>query len=159
YETLTLARAGHVMHLKINRPQVMNAANAQMEIELASFFTDVNRDDDVRAIIFSGEGKNFSAGGDFDYMKDLLEHPEKDMSTLQKGKWLVFDMLECDKPISARVNGNTCGMGSTLALFADVSFVADKSKIADPHVAIGIVAGDGSDVIWPQLIGNSRVKE
>jgi enoyl-CoA hydratase len=159
YKTLTLTRSGHILHLTMNRPQVMNAANAQMEIELASFFTDVNRDDEVRAIIFSGEGKNFSAGGDFEYMKDLIEHPEKAMSAIQQGKRVVFAMLDCVKPIIARVNGHAIGLGATLALFADVSFVADHSKIADPHVAIGFVAGDGGAVIWPQLIGYNRAKE
>ncbi len=159
YETLLIKREGHILHLSMNRPEVMNAANAQMEIELASFFTDVNRDEAARAIIFTGTGPSFSAGGDFDYMRDLIENPEKAMSAIQQGKRVVFAMLDCIKPIIAKVNGHAIGLGATLALFSDVSFMDAGGKIADPHVAIGFVAGDGGAVIWPQLIGYNRAKE
>jgi enoyl-CoA hydratase len=68
-------------------------------------------------------------------------------------------MLDCSKPIIAKINGHAIGLGATLALFCDVTFAAEHAKIADPHVAIGFVAGDGGAVIWPQLIGYNRAKE
>src|SRR5690606_26283084 len=65
----------------------------------------------------------------------------------------------CIKPVIAKINGHAMGLGATLALFCDVSFAAAEAKIADPHVALGFVAGDGGAVIWPQLIGYNRAKE
>lgn len=159
YETLKVRMDGHVLHLTLNRPEAMNAANSQMERELATFFRDVNRDSQVRVIVMSGEGKVFSAGGDFAYMRDLIENPSAAWDGIQQGKQVIFAMLDCIKPVVAKINGHAMGFGATIALFADVSIAADGIKIADPHVAIGFVAGDGGAVIWPQLIGYNRAKE
>src|SRR3546814_21048482 len=72
---------------------------------------------------------------------------------------LIFSMLDCSKPVIAKINGHAMGIGATLALFCDVTFAADHVRIADPHVPIGFVAGDGGAVIWPQLIGYNRAKD
>lgn len=159
YQTLVVRRDGPILHLLLNRPELMNAANAQMELELANFFTDVNRDADTRVVIFSGAGKAFSAGGDFEYIRDLLDNPSRAWDGIQAGKRVIFSMLDCIKPVIAKINGHAMGLGATLALFSDVSFAADHVRIADPHVALGFVAGDGGAVIWPQLIGYNRAKE
>lgn len=158
YETLLVRCEGHILQLQLNRPE-LNAANAQMEQELTSFFRDVNRDPDVRVVVMSGAGKAFSAGGDFAYMRDLMENPPRAWDGIQQGKQVIFSMLDCIKPVVAKINGHAIGFGATIALFADVSFAAEHVKIADPHVAIGFVAGDGGAVIWPQLIGYNRAKE
>src|SRR5690606_38074363 len=118
-----------------------------------------NRDADTRVVIFSGAGKAFSAGGDFDYIRELIDHPSRAWDGIQAGKRVIFAMLDCIKPVIARINGHAMGLGATLALFSDVSFAAEQVKIADPHVALGFVAGDGGAVIWPQLIGYNRAKE
>ena len=68
-------------------------------------------------------------------------------------------MLECDKPIIARVNGHAVGLGATIALLCDIIIAADHAKIGDPHVNAGLVAGDGGALLWPQLIGFARAKE
>ncbi len=159
YKTLKIEREGTILQLSLNRPELSNAANAEMELELCRFFTDVNRDTQTRVIVLSGQGKAFSAGGDFDYIRDLLDTPEKAWDGIQLGKRVIFSMLDCIKPVIAKINGHAMGLGATLALFCDVSFAADHAKIADPHVALGFVAGDGGAVIWPQLIGYNRAKE
>lgn len=159
YETLSVERDGFILRLQLNRPELSNAANALMERELAGFFRDVNRDAETRVVILSGAGKAFSAGGDFAYMHDLADNPALAYDGIQQGKQVVFAMLDCIKPVIAKINGHAIGLGATLALFADVSFAADHVRIADPHVALGFVAGDGGAVIWPQLIGYNRAKE
>ena len=159
YETLKVSLEGHVLQLQLNRPDTMNAANAAMERELTGFFRAVNQDARVRVIVMSGAGKAFSAGGDFAYMRELLDNPSLAWDGIQQGKQVIFSMLDCIKPIVAKLNGHAIGFGATIALFADVSFAAENVRIADPHVAIGFVAGDGGAVIWPQLIGYNRAKE
>ena len=76
-----------------------------------------------------------------------------------EGKTTIFSLLDVEKPVIAKVNGACVGLGATLALFCDVIFASDRAKLGDPHVAIGLVAGDGGAVIWPQLIGYARAKE
>jgi enoyl-CoA hydratase len=101
----------------------------------------------------------FCAGGDFEYIRGHIAEPSKSWDAGQRGKQIVFSLLDCIKPIVAKINGHAIGFGATLALFCDVTFAADHAKIGDPHVSVGLVAGDGGSVIWPQLVGYGRAKE
>lgn len=159
YGSLAFERDGAILTVTLNRPELMNATNAQMDRELGRFFYEVVQDQETRVIVLTGAGKAFCGGGDFDYIRELMDEPPKIWDSMNDGKRLIFAMLECPKPVIAKVNGHAIGLGATLALFCDVSFAADHAKIADPHVAIGFVAGDGGAVIWPQLIGYNRAKE
>ncbi len=159
YQTLALSHDGKVLTIALNRPEQLNATNAEMEIELCRVFTEVSHDAQTRVVILTGQGKAFSGGGDFGYIREVMDAPEKFLNAMPYAKRLIFSMLDCPKPIIAKINGHAVGLGATLALFCDVSFAANHAKIADPHVAIGFVAGDGGAVIWPQLIGYNRAKE
>jgi len=159
YQTLAFTREGAVLTVELNRPEVMNATNAEGEIELCRFFADVSGDPDTRVVILTGRGKSFCGGGDFGYIREVMDKPERFWDQMAYGKRLIFLLLECTKPVIAKINGHAMGLGATLALFCDVTFAAAHVKIADPHVAIGFVAGDGGAVIWPQLVGFNRAKE
>lgn len=159
YSTLAFRRDGAVLNVLLNRPEVLNAANATMELELGRFFTEVIDDEQTRVVVLSGAGKTFSAGGDFDYMRELLADPAKLRKSIPHAKRVIFSLLDCPKPVLAKINGHAIGFGATLVLFCDVTFAAEQARIADPHVAIGLVAGDGGAIIWPQLIGYNRAKE
>jgi enoyl-CoA hydratase len=159
YQTLTLDRDDAILTITLNRPDVKNATNAQMEIELCRVFAEASDDPETRVLILTGAGSVLSGGGDFGYMREMLDQPSRMWDALPTAKRLVFSMLDCSKPIIAKINGHAIGLGATLALFCDVTFAAEHAKIADPHVAIGFVAGDGGAVIWPQLIGYNRAKE
>src|SRR3546814_13002699 len=86
----------------------------------------------------------------------MMDQPARFLDTMPYSKRLIFSMLDCSKPVIAKINGHAMGLGATLALFCDVTFAADHVRIADPHVPIGFVAGDGGAVIWPQLIEIGR---
>ena len=159
YQTLLLSREDAILTITLNRPQVMNATNALMDTELARVFLEAAVDAQTRVIVVTGAGKAFAAGGDFDYMQTMQDDPAQFWDGMVYAKRLVFSMLDCSKPIVAKINGHAMGLGATIALFCDVTFAAEHVKIADPHVAIGFVAGDGGAVIWPQLIGYNRAKE
>lgn len=159
YTTLKLERDGAVLTVTLNRPEFRNASNAQMERELCRAFTEINEDPETRVVILTGAGKALCGGGDFGYIREMMDTPPKMWDALPAAKRLVFSMLDCSKPVIAKINGHAIGLGATLALFCDVSFAAEHAKIADPHVAIGFVAGDGGAVIWPQLVGYNRAKE
>lgn len=159
YQTIQISRRGRVLYLAINRPEVLNAVNGRLHTELAQIFVDAGSDKDSDVIVLTGAGRAFCAGGDVDWMQDAIDNPESFEQTIAEAKAIIFTLLDCEKPVIAKVNGPAVGLGATLALFCDVIFAADTAIISDPHVSIGMVAGDGGAVIWPQLIGYARAKE
>lgn len=159
YRTIAFLRRGRVLEVALNRPEHLNAVDERMHEELAHLFDDVARDPDSDIIVLTGSGRAFCAGGDIKWMQSAIEEPARFEKTAREGKKVVFSLLECEKPIIAKVNGHATGLGATLALFCDVIFAAETAKIGDPHVIVGLVAGDGGAVIWPQLIGYARAKE
>lgn len=159
YETLVLERQDRVLTITMNRPELMNAVNLRLHEELAEVFYFAAKDTDSDIVVLTGAGRAFSAGGDLDHILSNAANPELFDEEVRLAKRIVFSMLDLDKPLICRMNGHAVGLGATLALFCDVIFAADTAKIGDPHVAIGLVAGDGGAVIWPQLIGLCRAKE
>lgn len=160
YEQLvvTLDEAG-VATVAMDRPDKLNAAGAVMHRELSLVFRELERAPEVRVIVLTGNGKAFSAGGDIEWMQEMIDDPSIFERTIREAKEIVLSMLDCEKPIVARVNGHATGLGATLALFCDVIFMSERAKIGDPHVGIGLVAADGGAIIWPQLVGYARAKE
>jgi enoyl-CoA hydratase len=159
YKSLLLQRDGKVLNVTFNRPEAMNAFDPVMEAELRRLLLEVAHDPATHAVVLTGAGKAFSAGGDLEQIREVMEHPELFFKSIAEAKQLVFSMLDCPKPIIAKINGHAIGLGATVALFSDITFAANHAKIADPHVQVGFVAGDGGAVIWPQLIGYNRAKE
>lgn len=159
YTTLLLQRDGNVLNVSFNRPEASNAFNPQMEVELRRFLMEVAHDAQTHVVVLTGAGKHFSAGGDLGYIREVMERPELFFPTIVEAKQLVQLLLDCPKPIIAKINGHAIGLGATLALFCDITFAANHAKIADPHVLVGFAAGDGGSIIWPQLVGYNRAKE
>lgn len=159
YRNIAFERNGRILTLTLNRPDQLNAVDAALHTELAQVFADVARDPDSDVIILTGAGRAFCAGGDITWMQEAVDDPASFERTAIEGKQIVFSLLDCEKPIIAKVNGHAIGLGATMALFCDVIFAADSAKIADPHVRVGLVAGDGGAVIWPQLVGFAKAKE
>lgn len=161
YEFLSIERDDGVLNVTLNRPDRYNAIHHELHRELADIFYDIAVDDDVAVIVLTGAGKAFCAGGD---LKAMQEHAAATgaaghyLSTVD-AKRIVYGMLDLEKPVIAKINGPAIGLGATIALFADMTYMADRAVIADPHVSAGVVAGDGGAIIWPQLIGYSRAKE
>ena len=158
YRTMLVERReGGVGVLTLNRPERLNAVNGTMHSELARFSLDFAKDPELRALVVTGAGRAFCAGGDFSPDDPVGSNPDgTDMWA--EARQIVDRMLECEKPIISAVNGYAMGLGATVALLADVVVVSPKAVIADTHVAMGIGAGDGGQLIWPHLIGVNRAK-
>lgn len=159
YVGLKLERNGQVLTIRFNRPEHLNGVSGEVEQSLCRALRFASHDPDTRVVVLTGEGKAFSAGGDFEYIRDLIDHPQKFWTAMTSAKELIATLLDVSKPVIAKINGHAIGLGATIALFCDVTFAADHAKIADPHVALGFVAGDGGAIIWPQLVGYNRAKE
>jgi enoyl-CoA hydratase/carnithine racemase len=159
YQRLLFERNGRLLTITLNRPEALNSTDELLHSELARVFIDCATDPDSDVIILTGAGRAFSAGGGHEAMQKTIDEPERFERLAVEAKRIVYSMLDCSKPIIAKVNGHAIGFGATLALFCDVIFAADHAKIGDPHVKVGYVAGDGGAVIWPQLLGFARAKE
>lgn len=159
YKSLLFQRRGRVLEIIINRPDKMNAVDAALHGELARVFAEAAHDPESDVLVLTGAGKMFSTGGDIELLQKGINEPAFFEDMAREGKQLLFALLDCEKPVIAKVNGHATGLGATMALFCDVIFAADHARIGDPHVAVGLTAGDGGAVIWPQLIGYARAKE
>jgi enoyl-CoA hydratase len=159
YKTILFERQGRILTVTMNRPEKLNAMDAVMHEELSRVFYDVATDADADVIVLTGAGRAFSAGGDIDWMQEMIDDAAVWERTRVEAKKIVFGLLDCEKPIIASINGPAMGLGATIALFCDVIFAGQSAIIADPHVSVGLVAGDGGAIIWPQLVGYARAKE
>lgn len=159
YNQLIVTRAGRLLTVTLNRPELLNAVNLEMLQELADVFTYAATDPHSDVVLLTGAGRAFSAGGDLEHIAGNAARPEQFEYEARLAKQIVYSMLDLEKPLICRLNGHAVGLGATLALMCDVIFAVDTAKIGDPHVALGLVAGDGGAAIWPQRIGFGRAKE
>lgn len=137
-----------------------NAFTDPMHDQLRRLLEDVNYDKQTKVIVITGAGeKAFSAGGDIQHMRDLLDQPRQTVEAFVEARRLLNALLRLEKPLITRLNGHAIGLGATIALFSDLCYAVETARIADPHVAVGYAAGDGGALIWPQLIGYMRARE
>lgn len=158
FKRIDVSRSGRVLTLTLNNPGLRNAVDAVMHEELAEVFTEAGRDPDSDVIILTGAGKDFSAGGDVSWFKRALKG-EAEIPGVREAKQIIFSLLDLEKPVIAKVRGPAVGLGCTIALFCDLVFASTDAVFIDPHVKVGVVAGDGGAVIWPHLAGHMRAKE
>lgn len=144
------------MTLAMDNPP-MNAAAFELHDELSHIFYDVARDD-CGVVILTGAGKAFSAGGDLNEMLANTRDSARQAAMMERAPHIIHSLLALDIPVIARINGHAMGLGATLALFCDVAFMNEDAKIGDPHVNIGLSAGDGGSMIWPLILGYGRAR-
>lgn len=157
YDAIGFERIGDVLRVTLANPRnKINAVDGDMHAELRRLFAELKGEDVARAIVLTGSGRAFSAGGDFDWMSGTRPEDLADMR--REGKQIVWNLLDVEVPIVAAINGHAIGLGATLALLCDVIFMADGAKLGDPHVQVGIVAGDGGAVAWPLAVGPAVAK-
>jgi enoyl-CoA hydratase len=159
YEHLQFRRDGRVLTIVMNRPEVKNASNIRMHRELSRVFADAQQDAGCDIVVLTGAGDAFSSGGDIRAMVDKIADRTLWNDTVDEARALFYSILDLEKPLIARVNGAATGLGATLAVYADISIAADTAVIGDPHVKVGLVAGDGGALMWPLLVGFQKAKE
>lgn len=158
YDNLEVSLEEDVFRIAIDRPEALNAVNAALHTELSEVFDDAY-DADARVVVLTGNGDAFSAGGDVNWMRDSVEEPEKFLETAREGEEIIERIVNLEKPVIAKVNGDATGLGATLALFCDIVMMSEDARIGDPHVNVALVAGDGGAVIWPLLTSLNKAKE
>ena len=157
YSSIRFDRLGDVLKVTLANPRnELNAVDGEMHDELRRLFEELKTERTARAVLLTGSGRAFSAGGDFNWMTSVDTAGLYELR--REGKQIVWNLLDVELPIVAAVNGPAIGLGATLALLCDVIYMADTASVADPHVRVGIVAGDGGAVIWPLALGPAVAK-
>lgn len=162
YAFLQIAIAEKIAVVTLNRPDARNAINPELKRELETIWLDLADDQDVNVIVLTGAGAAFCAGGDVKGMAaraGTAAAAQTMLSTPSRARRLIQNMLEVEQPIIGAINGDAVGAGATLALFCDITVMAEDARIGDPHVRVGLAAGGGGAVIWPLLLGPARGKE
>ena len=158
-ETILIERRGRLLVVTLNRPETLNAFNLALHNEMVEALVFAKDDPGSDVVLLTGAGRAFSAGGDLDHIANSAANPEAFDQEVQIARTIVMTLLDISKPVVCRMNGHAVGLGATIALLCDVIFASGKAKIGDPHVGIGLVAGDGGAIVWTQRIGLARAKE
>lgn len=140
---------GPIRIVRLNRPEDLNAVNHDLHEGVADLWPQLAADRDVRAVVVTGNGRAFSAGGDFGYLRQLAGDTELRRITIETGKRLVLNMVQCRVPVVAAVNGPAVGLGCSIVSLSDVVYMSSSAHLADPHVVVGLVAADGGPITWP----------
>jgi enoyl-CoA hydratase len=157
YEFIRIERQDGILTITLDRPPV-NAFHGAMHTELATVLRGLSADAETRVVILTGNGRHFCAGGDLAWFEQL-GGMDKYAAVLQETYDMLEGILNAPQPVIAMVNGSAIGLGASLALCCDIVYAAENARFADPHVQVGLVAGDGGAALWPLLIGPARAKE
>jgi enoyl-CoA hydratase len=158
-EELTVEADGAVRTVVINRPDELNAINKPLHWALANVWRQLSADREARVVILTGAGRAFSAGGDLDWISSFLEDPAARYESIREGAEIIEEMLRFPLPVIAAVNGAAVGLGCSIAVLCDIVLMSDRAFFADPHVSVGLVAGDGGAGFWPLLTSILRTRE
>jgi len=162
YRELKTALSDRILTITLSNPGRRNAVTPTMSNELAHIWDDVWQDENVAVVILTGEGDSFCSGADLTLLKDSDAEPAQPTVlniTTRIARKHVMGILDCEKPILAKVRGPAFGLGANLALACDMVFASPTARICDSHVKAGLVAGDGAVLLWPLAIGFHRAKE
>jgi len=162
YASLTLHRHGPVLEVIMGAAQSANqklaTADAGMHRELAEIWRDISADPDIRVAIIRGEGRGFSAGGDLSLVEEMANDFATRTRVWHEARDLVYNVINCDKPIVSAMHGPAVGAGLVAGLLADISIAAKTARIVDGHTRLGVAAGDHAAIVWPLLCGMAKAK-
>jgi enoyl-CoA hydratase len=158
YQALELTIADQVAHIRLTRPEVLNRFDPTLHQEFAAVLNRLNGDPAVRAVLLTSTGKVFSAGGDFELMRAAHDSPAERRATVEQARAVLSALTGLIQPIVVAVQGPVVGLGATVVLACDAVVAVKTASIADAHVAMALVAGDGGALVWPQAAGMLRAR-
>jgi enoyl-CoA hydratase/carnithine racemase len=155
---LLIEHRGSVALVTMNNPEGRNAFSDAMHVAMREVWEHLALDASVRSVVLTGAGKAFSAGGNIPGFIRDYEDPQRRRETMRNARRLLEAIAECPKPVIAAVNGPAVGLGCSVAVSCDIVLIAESTFMADTHVSLGLVAGDGGTAIWPLLMSLHKAK-
>ena len=159
YPSLEFDRpAPHVLRLTLRAPGKLNAVSGSMHGELAAVWQTIGDDEETRAVIVRGADGAFSAGGDLDLVLEIANDAATRLRVFHEARDLVYNVINCPKPIVSAITGPAVGAGLAVGLLADISIATPGAWIVDGHTKLGVAAGDHAAIVWPLLCGLAKAK-
>jgi enoyl-CoA hydratase len=159
YPSLEFDRpAPHVLRLTLRAAGKLNAVSGAMHGELAAVWKTIGADEETRAVIVRGADGAFSAGGDLDLVLEIANDAETRRRVFHEARDLVYNVIDCPKPIVSAITGPAVGAGLAVGLLADISIATPSARIVDGHTKLGVAAGDHAAIVWPLLCGMAKAK-
>lgn len=156
---VAVAAEGSIRVVTLNRPKQLNAVNAGLHEGMATVWRQIAADKDAKAVILTGAGKAFCAGGDMDFFGAVQRDADMRTRLMREAKEIMLELARFPLPVVAAINGPAVGLGCSLAVLCDVVLMEESAYIADPHVGVGLVAGDGGAATWPLFTSLLKAKE
>ncbi|WP_028652726.1 enoyl-CoA hydratase-related protein [Nocardioides halotolerans] len=147
-----------IVHITLSRPEQRNALRESDHQRLSVIWDDLDKDADVRVVVVHGAGQSYGAGGDPDYVRQVVSDEDVRRRAWWEARSIVRGMIECRKPIVSAVEGAAVGAGCAIALLADICIVAEDARLIDGHLAMGVSPGDHAAFLWPLAMGIGRAR-
>ncbi len=147
-----------VLRITFNNPETYNSVSAEMHKDMTDVWRVIDMDPNVNSVIVTGAGKAFSSGGDFDFIDSMVGKADRLMVAWKEAKDLVYNVINCSKPIISAINGPAAGAGLVVGILADISIAAKRAMLVDGHPRLGVAAGDVAPIIWPLACGMAKAK-
>jgi enoyl-CoA hydratase len=156
---ILLEEHGPVCLVTLNRPEALNASNPELHRAVARLWRHLAEQPDLRAVVITGAGRAFCAGGDMDLLQALQGDHATRQLLLDEAAQIIQEMAQFPLPVVAAVNGAAVGLGANIAMLSDIVFMAESAYLCDPHVSVGLTAADGGAPLWPLFTSLVKVKE
>jgi enoyl-CoA hydratase len=159
FDSLVLDRpAEHVLRLTLSNPKTRNSVGHEGHRQLAGVWREIDRDDETRVVVVRGADGAFSSGGDLGLVEDIARDWETRLRVFHEARDLVYNLVDCRKPVVAAIDGPCVGAGLAVALLADISLATPGARLVDGHTRLGVAAGDHAAIVWPLLCGMAKAK-
>ncbi|HET7146232.1 MAG TPA: enoyl-CoA hydratase/isomerase family protein [Gaiellaceae bacterium] len=147
-----------ILRITLRNPATLNAVDHDAHAQLAAVWQTVDRDDETRVVVVRGADGAFSSGGDLALVEDIARDWETRLRVFHEARDLVYNVINCRKPVVAAIEGPAVGAGLAVALLADISIATPTARIVDGHTRLGVAAGDHAVIVWPLLCGMAKAK-
>jgi len=147
-----------ILEVILSNPGKLNSLDEDGHRELSEVWRDIDKDDDTSAVLLRGDGGKFSAGGDLKMIEKVADDWATKMRVWKEASDIIYNVLNCTKPVVSAIEGPAVGAGLAAAMLADISVAGRTAKIIDGHTRLGVAAGDHSAIIWPLLCGMAKAK-
>src|SRR3954447_8447449 len=159
FDSLVLDRpAEHVLRLTLSNPKTLNSVGHDAHRQPAAIWPAIDQDEETRVVVVQGAGGAFSSGGDLGLVEDIARDWETRLRVFHEARDLVYNLVDCPKPVVAAIDGPCVGAGLAVALLADISLATPGAKLVDGHTRLGVAAGDHAAIVWPLLCGMAKAK-